>query len=803
MKRMNQFFGLLLALVMLLAGSLQPVKADGIIIPHPPLPCPNWGCEEIRPMHQLVIRYHHVEVEIVNQIARVRVDQVFYNPNDWEIEGVYLFPLPVDATVTNFVLWVDGKPVSGKVLEAGEARQTYETIVSQMRDPALLEYVNRGAFQASIYPIPPEGERRVELEYSQPLTAEEGLVKFVYPLNTEKFSGWPLENVRVSVKIESAQPIRAVYSPSHPLATFWEGENEVSASYEETEVLPDKDFTLYYSIGEEQAFHLLSYRDPSNAGDTDGTFLLLLAPAQAENQEAVAKDVIVVLDRSGSMDGEKFVQAQTAARYVLEHLNPQDRFYLSTFSSGVENFSSSLQPAERAGEAVRWLEQMGASGSTDINRALLEAARVADKERPTYLIFLTDGLPTEGETNSNAILTNFLKDAPANLRLFSFGVGWDVDTLLLDSLAQEHHGLSQYIQPGEDLDEKVSAFYARINSPVLTDVKLDFGNLRVTDVFPAPLPDLFAGTQLVITGRYAEGGTTNVRLTGKGSDGGPLSITFEAQRFETDSREKAAAPADLPRIWATRKIGYLLNQVRLQGPNKETIEQIVRLSVRYGIVTPYTSYLVTEPAPVGEANMQRIAEEAFESLQAMPTQASFGQDAVEKAAGQGAMSQAEVAPSVIVQGEDVQRVQVAGTKTFVLTDGVWVDTQFDPQKTQTIKVSFLSADYFALAAQSDELASALALGERVIVVSGGKVYETITSGEADEMKPFLQSTTTPLPDGSSTLPQSGTPNPQPVVNPVVTAAPETPISTVLISFLPWVGLIGALFLAALIALKKR
>jgi Ca-activated chloride channel family protein len=794
---------IIVTVIMLLAGIAQPALADGIIIPDPPIPCPNWNCEEIpQPMNQLVIRYHHVDVRIENQIARVHVDQVFFNPNDWEVEGIYLFPMPVDATVTNFVLWVDGKPVQGKVLDAQEARQTYEQIVSQMRDPALLEYVNRGAFQAFIYPIPSQGERRIELEYSQPLTADAGLVKFVYPLNTEKFSGWPIESVRVTVTIDSQEPIRAVYSPSHPVATYRENEKTAKVSYEEVQALPDKDFALYYSIGTSQAMHLLTYRDPSAPDDKDGTFMLLLAPGQPREITAVAKDVILVLDRSGSMDGEKFRQAQSAVRYVLENLNPQDRFYLSTFSSGVENYSRRLEGRDQADNAARWMAQMSASGSTDINRALLEASAVVDRGRPAYLIFLTDGLPTEGVTDSKEILNNFLKTAPSNLRFFSFGVGWDVDTILLDSLSQENHGLSYYVQPGEDLNEKVSAFYSKINSPVLTDVRLDFGRMQVYDVFPAPMPDLFSGTQVVITGRYKEGGTSHITLRGKSNDGENTTFSFENQRFESDSREKAGVPADLPRIWATRKIGYLLNQIRLEGANAEIIEQIVRLSVRYGIVTPYTSYLVTEPAPVGEANMQRIAQEAFESLQAMPTQ-SFGQDAVEKAAGQGAMSQAEVVPSLAAApGEDTQRVRVVGSRTFVLTDGVWVDTQFDPQQMRTTKVSFLSQDYFNLAAQSSELSGAFALGDRVIVVSSGIVYESITEGKADSIKPMTKATEISTPEKSFTNPQSSSAYPTPVVDPDETNTPETPILEVLISFLPWIGLIGVLFLAALIALKR-
>ncbi len=253
----------------------SPVRADGIIIPEPPIcdpcpppPCPGpFPCPEPSPLVQLAIRYHRVQVTIENQVAITRVDQVFHNPNDWTVEGTYIYPLPLDAAVTGFTLWVDGEPVEGKVLDAVEARRTYEEIVSSLRDPALLEYAGQGAVEASIFPIPPLGERRVELEYTQALSAENGLVRYTYPLNTEKFSLWPLENVSVSVDIQSAEPIRAIYSPSHTVDIQRENPNSVQASYEASNITPDMDFTLFYSLGESEAFHLLSYRDPNDPTD--------------------------------------------------------------------------------------------------------------------------------------------------------------------------------------------------------------------------------------------------------------------------------------------------------------------------------------------------------------------------------------------------------------------------------------------------------------------------------------------------------------------------------------------------------
>lgn len=717
---------------------LTTVKADGIIVPPLP-PCPRGDCPIPlpRPISQLEIRYHHVTVSIENQLAKTHVDQVFYNPNSWPVEGTYVFPLPIDAVVSDFILWVEGEPVSGKVLSAEEARSYYEKIVSDLRDPALLEYIGRGAVQASIFPIPPQGERRIELEYTQVLTAENGLVRFSYPLNTEKFSLQPLQDVSIRVEIRDKQSIRAVYSPSHAVSQDRKSENHVTVGYEAINSLPDADFLLYYSLGEKEAFHLFTYRDPADPLDPDGFFLLLLAPKPETGSEHIAKDVLLVLDHSGSMDGDKFLQAQSALRYILKQLNPNDRFYLQAFSTGVETYASGLRSASEVNEALRWVDRLSAVGSTDINRALLEASAVADRERPTYLIFLTDGLPTEGVVETSQILQNFASAAPDNLRLFTFGVGYDVDTVLLDTLSQDHHGQSMYVRPDEKLDEILSAFYERISTPVLTDLKLDFGTITAYDVYPDPLPDLFSGSQVVAAGRYREGGVSDIVLTGE-INSRRQEIRFPHQVFSMDSRGGTSSLDSLPRLWATRKIGYLLNKIRLNGPDQETIQQIVKLSVRYGIVTPYTSYLVTEPAPIGAQEQEQIAIDAFGQALETPLETT-GKSAVERADQEGKMQSAEVAPAapLIQNTEGISTTQgmsirVIGSRTFILQDGIWIDTLFDPDKMPVQRISFLSSEYDQLLKARADIAPALSLSAQMILVIDGKAYQVISEGEVIE-----------------------------------------------------------------------
>ena len=754
------------ALVLFVLLFPVPARADGIIVPDPPPcdpcpppPCDLWPCPVPSPVAQLAIRYHHVDVNIQDQVAVTHVDQVFFNPNDWAVEGTYMFPLPTDAAVSSFTLWVDGKPVEGQILDAEQARQEYEQIVRSLRDPALLEYAGRGAVQAHIFPVPPQGERRIELEYTQALQAENGLVRYVYPLNTEKFSSQPLQDVSINIDLRSTTPIRAVYSPSHEVAVSREAQGHVRAGYEAQDVLPDKDFALYYSLGESQAFHLLTYRDPTDSADSDGFFLLLLAPSPDVAQETLPKDIILVLDRSGSMDGNKFKQAQDALRYVLNHLNEGDRFNIIAFSTGLETYASRPRPAAEANEALGWVDRLSAQGSTDINRALLEASAMVEPERPTYLIFLTDGLPTEGVVDSQQILDNLAASAPNNLRLFSFGVGYDVDTFLLDSLAQAHHGTSTYVLPDERLDETLSAFYARISTPVLTDLRLDFGDLSTYDLYPSPLPDLFKGSQIIAVGRYRQPGTTDITLDGI-VNGQAQTFHFPGQVFSAGEGQVDAALQALPRLWATRKIGYLLNQVRLKGPDQETIDQIVRLSIRYGIVTPYTSYLVSEEMPLGAAEQERIANDQFSQLQALPAAPSSGQVAVEKAADQGAMAAAEAPASLPADSTNV--VRIVGARTFVLSEGKWIDTAFDPQTQKTVKAAFLSQDYFSLANSRPDLAAAFALGEAVIAFSDGVAYEVVPSNASVQpvdlpptVVPEIRSTASP----ASLDPAPATPTP--------------------------------------------
>lgn len=706
----------------LLLGPAVPAAADGIIIPHPSPGVP------IVDVPYLTIKYHRVTVTIDGQVATTRVDQVFVNEARHEVEGTYIFPLPEEAAISEFAMWVDGQKLEGQVLERDAARRIYEDIVRRRQDPALLEYVGRNAFQASIFPIPPGGERRVELEYSQVLAVDNGLVEYVYPLNTEKFSPRPLSEVAVNVSIRSTEALKAIYSPSHDVDVVRDGDHRATVGYEEYDVKPDRDFVLYYTLsGEDVGLNLLTYK-PDKGGA--GFFLLLAAPkVEVDAQQVIARDVIVVLDVSGSMRGEKIEQAKEALKFILDNLNEEDRFNIIAFSTSTGAYNRTLVAADERGEARDFVDRLEANGSTDINRALLEALDMADGERPGLVIFLTDGLPTAGETDVDRILANVGDNVPENVRIFPFGVGYDVNTVLLDTLAQNHGGVSGYVRPEEKIDEQVSAFYAKVSTPVLANLEIDWGEMEVEDVYPYPLPDLFAGAQLVVVGRYRDGGPTEVTLRGK-VNGQRQSFVYDDVTFKREGGE-----AFIARLWAARKIGYLLQQIRLHGEDRELVDEIVTLSVRYGIITPYTSFLVEET----DLALRESGREGLADSMPAATAEPAGEAAVERSLQEKALSGAAAVPQPTmaagvggaddVDGNAASPVKYAGDKTFVLNDEVWTDTTFDPDKMTAVPVELYSDDYFGLAAARPEWGQYLAVGDQVIVVLDGMAYQ-VRAGDA-------------------------------------------------------------------------
>ncbi|MBC8100196.1 MAG: VWA domain-containing protein, partial [Armatimonadetes bacterium] len=616
------FLALLTALL-----AVMPAAAQEIITPPPPpgvFTDPNW----------LRIDFHRVNVTIDQQVATTEVDLQFTNTAEALAEGTFLFPLPEGAAVSNLTMIIDGVAYEAKLLGAGEARAIYNEIVRQYRDPALLEYVGLNVIQANVFPIPAGQARRIQISYQHLLTVENGLIAYAYPMSARRI----VQSTSISVTVREPQAISTVYSPSHNVAIIREGVNSFRASYESAGPTVGSDFALYYGFEQNSiSANVLTYRE--SAVD-DGFFLLLVQPpVQVDTAVVVPKDIIVVVDQSGSMDGEKWAQARAAAAAVINKLNPEDRFNLVLFSSGVRVYSPRFLTVSDAPAATAWLDAQLAEGGTNISDSLTQALTLADAERPTTILFLTDGEATEGIIDTQAILTALQTTAKPNTRIFTFGVGDSVNTVLLDSIVRDFSGAGTYVRPGQRIDEAVSALYTKISAPVLTDVTLTIDGVIAELLYPAQLTDLFAGEQVALVGRYRGSTQTGVvTLTGK--------VNGETQTYSYDSLsfpEVAGGEPFIARLWATRRIGDLLTTIRLQGENSELVESVVSLSVRYGIITPYTSFLIEEDDILTQQGRDRAltdAEAQFSALDADTT----GAAAVQRSMDLGAMSGGNAAP---------------------------------------------------------------------------------------------------------------------------------------------------------------
>ena len=741
--------------LVLLAACLTAATAaaDGLIVVHRPPPGfvpPHHVPHAFAPLE---VREHHVVVTIHDQLAVTEVDQTFFNPNGQRLEGDYLFPVPKGAKIDAFSMDIDGRMTEAELLDADKARKIYEDIVRRMKDPALLEYAGQDLFRVRIFPIEPNAPKRVKLKYSQLLRQDGGLVEYVYPLNTEKFSARPIRSLSMKVTLETKQPLKSIYSPSHTVEIARDGDRRASVGFEARDTRPDTDFRLFHAVEprDDLGLGLLLHRD----GD-EGTFALLAAPpAQGAGDTIAAKDVVFVIDTSGSMaDGDKLGQARKALEFCLRNLNPGDRFDLVRFATEAEPLFDGLTAADDASRdrALGFVRGLKPIGGTAIEDALTRALKVAaggDRARPCFVVFLTDGLPTVGTTDGKQLLDMATKAiGDRTIRVFCLGVGTDVNTHLLDGIAERTRAASQYVLPGEDLEVKLSSFYAKIANPVLAGLELAVdGPVRLLKVHPAPLPDLFKGEQLVVFGRYTGQGEATITLSGT-VNGARRSFALKAS-----FPEKGPGHDFLPRLWAVRRVGFLLDQIRLHGESKELRDEAAALARAHGIVTPYTAWLILEDE--GRRNVAardrtlqefaadgRAADEAGRMFKAAREQAS-GAGAVGSAQAYDALRRAENASAPATANAHAARGQAGAGggraaeaaverqqarsirgRTFYLNGDRWTDAlaQDRPAAART-KVPFNSDAYFALLDRHPDTAAWLAVGRNIDLLLGDTVYE--------------------------------------------------------------------------------
>ncbi|WP_397570504.1 VIT domain-containing protein [Schlesneria sp. T3-172] len=541
-----------------------------------------------------------IHSRITDQVARTQVSQTFVNMGSNPIEVKFLFPLPHDSAIDKLTLLVDGKEMPGKLLPANEAKSVYESIVRSNKDPALLEWMGMGLFQTSVFPVPAGAERKVAIHYHQLLEKDRGLTDFLFPLSTAKYTSHAVEKVDIQVAIESTIDIKNIYSPTHAIEIKRPGARNAVISYSRTNDVPTTDFRLMYDVDKgDVGARVISYR-PS-ASD-EGYFLMLASPQVKPIDEArPPKTVLFVVDRSGSMSGKKFEQARAAIKFVLNNLRSEDLFNIIAYDGNIESFRPELEryTDETRRAAIGFVEGLYPGGGTNIAGSLKTALeQLKDDSRPSYILFLTDGLPTVGTTNEGQIAEAARQANRVRARILTFGVGYDVNSRLLDRISRDGFGLSEYVRPDEEIETHVSTVYSNISSPVLTDVKVSFelDTLKAEDgppvnrLYPKTNFDLFEGQQLVIAGRYKKPGAAKVVVSGR--------VGKQEQRFDfpADLIEKSndESYAFVEKIWAMRRIGEIIDQLDLVGKNDELVKELVELSTRHGILTPYTSFLADE-----------------------------------------------------------------------------------------------------------------------------------------------------------------------------------------------------------------
>ncbi len=697
------------------------------------------------PIHgSFSLRSVAIDASIKDQVADVQLTQVFRNLSSQQMEVSYVFPVPPDAVISQFVLLIDGKEVPAKIYTKDEARRIYESIVRTRKDPAILEYLDYGAVQTQVFPLPPHGERKISLRYSQVCRRDREVTEWVLPLMSGKLSSRPLEELRITARIDNPGHIKSVYSPSYAINVERPNDNSATVRYLANGIVPADDFRVLWSLSEKPiGASLLSFRPNDRE---DGYFLLLASPeVKAPEKYLLSKTVIFAIDRSGSMAGQKIEQARNALRFVLNNLRENDTFNIIAYDDRIETFKPELQrfSDETRAQAHHFIDSINDGGSTNIDGALKKSFELAgDTSRPTYVILLTDGLPTAGVTNPAQIARNAKEANRSHARLFAFGVGFDVNARLLDQLTTDNAGSSEYVRPNENIESAVAKFYARMTAPVLTHVTLDIPNALVNRLYPRDIPDLFAGSQIIAVGRYRTPGHTTIRLTGRVGDR-PQTFEFPAHLSTTYHDDTYAF---VEKLWATRRIGEIINELDLRGRNQELIDELVRLSTRHGILTPYTAFLADERTSLAAVRENAVRAQDYAFGGGSPGRGArapglggaggglssvTGEDAVNLRLQKANMQRAAIAPSqgqqrylnAKGQYEVEQNVQVVGNKALYRRSNRWVDPSVTPDDEKKAEVVEQFSDrYFELARSNANLRRYLALPEGCTVKIDGQVY---------------------------------------------------------------------------------
>jgi len=641
-----------------------------------------------------------VKASIVQQTARTTVQIDLFNTSSRREEAVLLLPVPDGAVVSAFAFDGASREPTARVLPVDEARRLYDRIVAQIRDPALLEFAGFNLIRSSVFPVPARGRQRIRLTYEHILSGEGDRFDYLLPRSESLDYRIPWH---ISVGLEAAHPISMVYSPSHELSVRRLGARRFALRLAEAAVHEPGPFRLSYLLERDGVnASLLAYPDPSIRSGRGGYFLLMVGlPAEvAQPSEAIRREVTLVIDRSGSMAGEKMDQVRHAALQIIEGLEDGEAFNIIDYATTVSPFAHRPIIKNRAMtvEARRYLGAIRPGGGTNIHDALVEALRA--EARPGMLpmvLFLTDGLPTVGRTGERVIRRAVERGNRHRRRVFTFGVGEDVNAPLLDRVAESTGGVSTYVLPGEDVELKVAGVFKRLSGPLLANVRLSARGSKdrrmaipIEEVIPARMPDLFRDDRLIVLGRYRDDAPITFHLAG---DYLGRRRTFA---FTFDMSSATTRNGFVPRLWASRRIAELIDQIRQIGApeglrdvsgfdpfkdprTRELAETILQLSTEFGILTEYTAFLATEGTDLSDG--RELRRVAGEQLRSRAIAARSGRGAVNQSLNvQAQKGRATLNYRNSFLDEQLERIEVANVqqvadRAFYRRGGRWIDSR--------------------------------------------------------------------------------------------------------------------------------
>lgn len=550
------------------------------------------------------IKSHRVNAVLEDGIARTTVRQTFVNPHGRALEAIYIFPLPAGAALVDVAMEVGGKRLEGLLAERQRARKVYNAIVRSRRDPALVEQIGRAKFRLSVYPVLPDQPTVVEITYIERVPLMRAAYRYVYPLALGGEAAKTEGDLTFNLEVHSSLGLEGVVTTTRGMAVVRRSANAWNASFEKTGAALDQDLVVEAHVaGDRPTLALQTFR----GADGDGWFLLLVTPPPAKEGDLVPRDVILVIDTSGSMEGAKILQARASALYLLRNLRPVDRVNVLTFSSSVIPFADGpvAATAENLARLETFVSGIRAEGGTAIADALKAALDVRAVEgRARTVVFLTDGLPTVGETDPAAIVRIARAGRQSGLRVFPFGVGYDVNGGLLSGVAEATRGRAEIFRPGGEIESRLTGFLKRTSAPVLVDLEVTVPSAY--DVFPRPLTDVYRGEQLAVVGRYRGGGQGEVALH---ATAGAKRVELR-EKFEFRAEPGGARAAR--DIFARAKLDFLERQRRLRvgladaayyaaldrgaySTADEIVGEIISVSLEHQVQSAYTSFLVLLP----------------------------------------------------------------------------------------------------------------------------------------------------------------------------------------------------------------